>query len=64
MAIRRRRIQHGDLIESGSKPQTGAFRKEEDVVLMPIRVSNEPAEGIEPSKSPRVFIGQSPVISE
>ncbi len=64
MAISGWSIQHRDLVEGGSKPSAGGSREEQDVVLMPIGVSDESAKGIKPLKSARVFIGQTPIISE
>jgi hypothetical protein len=45
------------LVEGRRKSRDALFREEEDVVLMPIGISDECAERIEPPKSSRIFIG-------
>ena len=64
LAIGGGRIQHRDLIEGGRKLEAGASRKEQDVVLMPIGVTDERAEGIEPSQASGIVVGDTPGLPE
>jgi hypothetical protein len=57
LAISGRRVQHRDLIEGRRKSRNVLFGEKQDVVLMPIGVSDQCAKRIKPAKLPRIFIG-------
>lgn len=64
LAIRRRRVEHRHLIERRRKAQTRTGSEEEDVVLMPVRISDERTERIKPSKAAGIFISETPGVPQ
>ena len=64
MAIGQRRIEHRHLIKRRRKAETATGSEEEDVVLMSIRIADERAESIKPSKAASVFMSQTPSVHQ
>ena len=58
-AVLGRRIDHRHLIECWRKAQARTGSKEEDVVLVSIRVSDERTESVKPSEAASIFVSET-----
>ena len=64
LAIGQRRIEHRHLIKRRREAKAWTGSEEEDVVLMPVRIADERAERVKPSKAASVFLRQSPGVHQ
>ena len=64
LAIGRGRVEHRHLIERRRKAEARPFNEEDNVVLMPISISDECTVGIKPPKPASILVTEAPGVPQ